>query len=169
MHGYACSTFHELWKQICDYTIAYNIIKWSVDVSVCRRFGVSTFWPVDVLVCRRFVLSTFRLVDVLVCRRFGLSTFRFVDVLVCRRFGLSTFRFVDVLVCRRLVVDVSVCRCFDRLPKKEATASRPNLLYYKNQFTRKTQSRQIHDKLAFAWRSVRCKSCFIGICESRNE
>ena len=46
-----------------------------VDVSVCRRFGLST-----VLVCRRFGLSTFRSVDVSVCRRFG-----------CRRFGLSTF------------------------------------------------------------------------------
>ena len=66
------------------------------------------FPSVDVLVCRRFGLSTFRVVDVLVCRRFGLSTFRFVDVLVCRRFGLSTFRFVDVSV-----VDVSVCRRFD--------------------------------------------------------
>ena len=74
----------------------------SVDVLVCRRFGLSTFWSVDVLVCRRFGLSTFWSVDVLVCRRFGLSTFRFVDVSVCRRFGLSTFwlstfRFVDVL------------------------------------------------------------------------
>ena len=49
------------------------------------------FRSVDVLVCRRFGLSTFWFVDVLVCRRFGLSTFWFVDVLVCRRFGLSTF------------------------------------------------------------------------------
>ena len=57
------------------YKWAYSVLKWSVDVSVCRRFG----------------LSTFRFVDVLVCRRFGLSTFRFVDVLVCQRFGLSTF------------------------------------------------------------------------------
>ena len=80
----------------------------SVEVLVCRRFGLSTFWFVDVSVCRRFGLSTFWFVDVLDCRRFGLSTFRFVDVLVCRRFGLSTFRFVDVLV-----VDVSVCRRFD--------------------------------------------------------
>ena len=31
----------------------------SVDVLVCRRFGLSTFWSVDVLVCRRFGLSTF--------------------------------------------------------------------------------------------------------------
>ena len=102
MYRYTCSTYHELWKQICDYTIAYNIIKWSVDVSVCRRFGLSTFCPVDVLVCRRFGLSTFWFVDVPVCRRFGLSTFWSVDVSVCRRFGLSTFwlstfRFVDVL------------------------------------------------------------------------
>ena len=73
----------------------------SVDVLVCRRFGLSTFRFVDVSVCRRFGLSTFRSVDVLVCRRFGLSTFRFVDVSACRRFGLSTFRFVDVSVCRR--------------------------------------------------------------------
>ena len=101
MYRYTCSTYHELWKQICDFTIAYNIIKWSVDVSVCWHFGLSTCCPVDVLVCRRFGLSTFWFVDVSVCRRFGLSTFWFVDVLVCRRFGLSTFRFVDVLVCRR--------------------------------------------------------------------
>ena len=101
IYGYACSTSHELWKQIRDYTIPYNITQWSVDVLVCRRFGVSTFWPVDVLVCRRFGLLTFWFVDVLVCRRFGLSTFRFVDVSVCRRFGLSTFRSVDVSVCRR--------------------------------------------------------------------
>ena len=40
------------------------MIQWSVDVSVCRRFGLSTFRFVDVLVCRRFG-----------CRRFGLSTF----------------------------------------------------------------------------------------------
>ena len=73
----------------------------SVDVLVCRRFGLSTFRFVDVSVCRRFGLSTFWSVDVLVCRRFGLSTFWFVDVSVCRRFGLSTFRFVDVSVCRR--------------------------------------------------------------------
>ena len=63
---------------------------------------MSTFWFVDVSVCRRFGLSTFRFVDVSVCRHFGLSTFWFVDVSVCRRFGLSTFwlstfRFVDVL------------------------------------------------------------------------
>ena len=106
MNGYTCSTYHEFWKQVCDYTIAYNMIKWSVDVSVSQRFGVSTFRPVEVLVCRSFGLSTFWFVDVSVCRRFGLSTFWFVDVLVCRRFGLSTFRFVDVSVCRR----------FDQLP-----------------------------------------------------
>ena len=96
MYGYTCSTFHELWKQICDYTITYNIINWSVDVSVCRHFGLSTYWFVDVSVCRHIGLSTFRFVDILVCRCWGLSTFRFVDVLVCqrfgcRRFGLSTF------------------------------------------------------------------------------
>ena len=62
----------------------------NVDVSVCRRFDLSTFWFVDVLVCRRFGLSTFRLVDVSVCRRFGLSTF-----------WLSTFRCVDVLTSNR--------------------------------------------------------------------
>ena len=56
-----------------------------------------TVYNNEVSVCRRFGLSTFRSVDVLVCRRFGLSTFWSVDVLVCRRFGLSTFRFVDVL------------------------------------------------------------------------
>ena len=111
--------------------VVHNVLKWIVDVSVCRRFVLSTFWFVDVLVCRRFGLSTFRFVDVLVCRRFGLSMFRFVDVLVCRRFGLSTFWFVDVLVCRRfglstfrffdvLVVDVSVCRHFDQLPPSAA-------------------------------------------------
>ena len=78
-----------------------NIRQWIIDISVRRRFGLSTFWDVDVLVCRRFGLSTFWFVDVLVCRRFGLSTFRSVDVLVCRRFSLSTFWFVDVSVCRR--------------------------------------------------------------------
>ena len=111
MYGYTCSTFHQIWKQIFDYTMASNIIEWSVDIDVCRRFGVSTFWPVDVLICRRFGLSTIWFVDVSVCRRFGLSTFWFVDVLVCRRFGFSTFWFVVVLV-----VDVSVCRRFDQLP-----------------------------------------------------
>ena len=85
---------------------------------VCRRFGVSTFWPVDVLVCLRFGLSTFWFVDVSVCRRFGMSTFWFVDVLVCRRFGLSTFRFVDIFV-----VDVSVCRRFDQLPRNPPISS----------------------------------------------
>ena len=94
-----------------NYTMAYNIMKWCVDVSVCRSFGVSAFCFVDVLFCRRFVLSTFCFVDVSVCRRFGLSTFWFVDVLVCRRFGLSTFRCVD-----DLVFDVSVCRRFNQLP-----------------------------------------------------
>ena len=91
MYGYTCSTFHQIWKQICDFTIESNMMKWSVDVVVCRRFGQSTFWFVDVSVCRRFGLSTFWFVDVLVCRRFGLSTFRFVDVLVCRRFGCRRF------------------------------------------------------------------------------
>ena len=78
------------------YKWEYNVLKFSMDVLVCRRFGWSTFRCVDVSVCRRFGLSTFWFVDVLVCRRFGLSTFWFVDVLVCRsfgcrRFGLSTF------------------------------------------------------------------------------
>ena len=73
----------------------------SVDVSVFRRFGFSTFRFVDVWANRRFGLSTFLSVDIFACRRFGLSTFQFADVLVCRRFGLSTFRFVDVSVCRR--------------------------------------------------------------------
>ena len=67
-----------------------NIRQWDVDISVCRRFGLSTFWSVDVLVCRRFGLSTFWFVNVSVCRRFGLSTF-----------WLSTFRFVDVLTSYR--------------------------------------------------------------------
>ena len=58
---------------------------------VCRRFGLSTFWSVDVSVCRRFGLLMF----------FGMSTFWFVDALVCRRFGLSTFRYPSVSVCRR--------------------------------------------------------------------
>ena len=73
----------------------------SVDVSVCRRFRLTTFWFVDVLVCPHFGLSTFWFVDVSACRRFGLSTFWFVDVSVCRRFGLSMFWFVDVSVCLR--------------------------------------------------------------------
>ena len=64
---------------------------------VCRRFGLSTFWSVDISVCRRFGL----LEDVLVCRRFSLSTFWFVDISVSQCFGLSTFllstfRFLDV-------------------------------------------------------------------------
>ena len=59
------------------------------------------FSSVNVLVCRRFGLSTFRFVDVLVCRRFGLSRFWFVDVSGCQRFPLSMFRFVDVSVCQR--------------------------------------------------------------------
>ena len=101
MYGYICSSPQELWKQILWL---YSVLNCTVHVSVCRRFGLSTFWSVDVLVCRRFGLVWF--VDVLVCRRFGLlmfgrSTFWFVDALVCRRFGLSTFRFVDVSLCRR--------------------------------------------------------------------
>ena len=81
----------------------YSVLTCTVHVSVCRRFGVSTFWSVDVLVRRHFFfgLLTFWSVDVLVCQCFGLSTFWFVDTLFCRRFGLSTFRFVDVPVCRR--------------------------------------------------------------------
>ena len=74
---------------------------------VCRRFGLSTFWSVDISVCLRFGL----LEDVLVCRRFSLSTF-----LVCRHFGIPVFRFVDVFV-----VDVSVSRRFDQLPTKGST------------------------------------------------
>ena len=71
----------------------YSVLNWTVYISVCRRFGLSTFWHVGVLLCRHFGLSTYWSVDVLVCRcfsvcrRFGLSTFA----------GLSTFRFVDVL------------------------------------------------------------------------
>ena len=129
MYGYACSTFHELWKQICDYTIAYNIKKmecrrfglstfWCVYVLACRRFGLSKFWSVGVLVCRRFGLSTFWFVDVLVCRRFDQSTFWSVDVSVCRRFGFSTFWFVDVLV-----VDVSVCRRFGTIASNAQNVS----------------------------------------------
>ena len=72
---------------------------WSVDVLICRRFGLVRF--VDVLVCRRFGLSTFRSVDALVCWCFGMSTFWFVDALVCRRFGLSTIRYPSVSGCRR--------------------------------------------------------------------
>ena len=75
-------------------TRLYSVLNCTVHVSVCRRFVCQRFWSVDVLICRRFGLVWF--VDVLVCRRFGLSTFRSVDalvcwcVLVCRRFGLST-------------------------------------------------------------------------------
>ena len=58
----------------------YSVLNWTVDVSVCRRFGLLTFWFVDVLVCRRFDVSTFRFVDVSVFRRLG-----------CRCFVLSTF------------------------------------------------------------------------------
>ena len=114
-----CSTSQQMYKW------AYNVLKWIVEVLVCRRFGLSTLWFVDVLVCRRFGLSTFWVVDVLVVnvsvwRRFDQlpSTFRCVDVSVCRRFCLSTFWSVDVLVCRRFglstfwSVDVSVCRRF---------------------------------------------------------
>ena len=94
---------------------------WSVDVLVCRRFGL--VWFVDVLVCRRFGLSTLRSVDALVCSCFGMSTFWFVDALVCRRFGLSTFRYVSVSVCRRFGCRVSVCRRFDQLPTKGSTST----------------------------------------------
>ena len=86
-----CSIYHQ-YPCPASYTIPYNITQWSVDVLVCRRFGVLTFWPVDVLVCRRFGLSTFWFVDVLVCRRFGLSTFWSVDVSVCRRFDQLPIR-----------------------------------------------------------------------------
>ena len=60
-------------------TRLYSVPTCTVHVSVCRRFGVSTFRTVDVLVCRHFWF-------VLVCRRFGLSTF-----------WMSTFWFVNVL------------------------------------------------------------------------
>ena len=56
-------------------TWLYNVLICTVHVSVCRRFGLSTFWSDDSLVCRRFGVSTFRFVDVLV-----------VDVSVRRRF-----------------------------------------------------------------------------------
>ena len=64
----------------------YSVLNWIVDVSACRRFGLSMFSAIDVWVCRRFGLSTIWSVDVSVCRRFGLWTF-----------WLSAFRFVDVL------------------------------------------------------------------------
>ena len=80
-------------------TRLYSVLNCTVHVSVCRRFVCQRFWSVDVLICRRFGLVWF--VDVLVCRRFGLSTFRSVDALVCWIFGMSTFWFVDALVCRR--------------------------------------------------------------------
>ena len=83
---------------------------WYVDVLVW--LGLSTFWSVDVLVCRHFGLSTLWSVR----RRFGLSTLQSVDVLVCRHFGIPVFRFVDVFV-----VDVSVSRRFDQLPTKGST------------------------------------------------
>ena len=86
VHPMNCET------NIYDFTMAYN---WVVDVSVFRRFS----------------LTTFCFVDVVVCRRFG-----HVDVSVCWRFGLTTFWFVDVLV-----VDVSVCRRFDQLPCRPVT------------------------------------------------
>ena len=99
-----------------NYENKYTTIQCTVNVSVCRRFVCQRFWSVDVLVCRRFGLVWF--VDVLVCRRFGLSTFRSVDALVCWCFGMSTFWFVDVLVFRRFgqstfrYVSVSVSRRF---------------------------------------------------------
>ena len=116
-------------------TRLYSVLNCTVHVSVCQRFVCQRFWSVDVLVCRCFGLAWF--VDVLVCRRFGLSTFRSVDTLVCWCFGMWTFWFVDALVCWRfglstfgmsvlqfvdvLVVDVSVCRRFDQLPTKGST------------------------------------------------
>ena len=69
----------------------YSVLNCTVHVSVCWRFGLSTFWSVDVLVCRCFGMSMFWFVDALVCRRFGLSTFRCVDVSACRRFGCRRF------------------------------------------------------------------------------
>ena len=97
-------------------TRLYSVLNCTVHVSVCRRFVCQRFWSVDVLVCRRFGLVWF--VDVLDCRRFGLSTFRSVDALVCWCFGMSMFWFVDALVCRHFglstfrYVSVSVCRRF---------------------------------------------------------
>ena len=101
-----CSFWYGYWLYI-QYILRIKQKFKSVDVSVCRRFGLSTFRLVDVLVCRRFGLSTFWFVDVSVCRRFGLSTLRLVDFLICRCLGLSTFwlwtfRFVDVLTCNHL-------------------------------------------------------------------
>ena len=104
---------------------------WLVDVSVCRRFGLSMFWSVDVLACRRFGLSTFWSVHVLVCRRFGLSTFRFVDVLVCRRFGLLTFWFVDFSGCRRFGLStfwLSTSRFVDVLTSNRPIYNNPTLV-----------------------------------------
>ena len=77
-------------------TRLYSVLNCTVDVSVCRRFGLSTFWSVDVFVFRCFGMSMFWFVYALVCRRFALSTFCSVDVSACgrfgcRRFGLSTF------------------------------------------------------------------------------
>ena len=120
-HAYNFNGLIRTWVLIIYYMqcIVRIMLKFSsVDVLVCRRFGLSAFSFVDVSVCRRFGLWTFWFVDVSVCRRFDLSTFWFVDVSVCRRFGLSTFWFVDVLVCRRFplwmfrFVEVSVCRRF---------------------------------------------------------
>ena len=62
-------------------TRLYSVLNCTVHVSVCWRFGLSTFWSVDVLVCRCFGMSMFWFVDALVCRRFGLSMFRCVGVL----------------------------------------------------------------------------------------
>ena len=100
---------------------------WSVDVLLCRRFGL--VWFVDVLVCRRFGLSTFRSVDALVCWCFGMSTFWFVDALVCRRFGLSTFRYVSVSVCRRFGCRRFGLSTFWPVTYKRAHFDTPNLVY----------------------------------------
>ena len=68
-------TLYELLYFLAN-TVDVSTFRFVDDVLFCRRFGF-----VEVSVCRRFGLSTFWFVDVLVCRRFGLSTFRFVDVL----------------------------------------------------------------------------------------
>ena len=112
-------------------TRLYSVLTCTVHVSVCRRFGVSTFWCVDVLVSRHFLgcfgLSMFWSVDGLVCRCFGMSTFWYLNDLVCRRFDLSTFRCVDISV-DVLDVNVSVCRHFDQSPTKGSTLTYQSLV-----------------------------------------
>ena len=100
---------------------------WSVDVLVCRHFGL--VWFVDILVCRRFGLSTLRAVNALVCSGFGMSTFWFVDALVCRRFGLSTFRYVSVSVCRRFGCRRFGLSTFSPVTYKRVHFDTPNPVY----------------------------------------